>query len=319
MVCDLEYTIYINISFRGDAVLRNRFHFPIGWRTLKTGAAVILAMIVVDSYGATTSKLIFAMLGAMEAVQPTFKDSMQACLTQIVGVLFGSLAGILLLMLPVSHLIATGAGIILVITVYNLLHIRFSPSLPCFIVVMICITPDIRPISYAAGRIWDTAIGLGIGVLINTLIVPYDSRRQVRSTLSGLDSELKRFLEDVFDGDSHLPDAEDLSKYIRDADRHLQIFTDQKLFMRPSRRRRELRSFRSYDKMVHQLVAHMEVLCRMERPGRLNMKNRSRLRALGIPIYDERALDSVMEIDVVTNYHVDKVLTLRRELLEILN
>lgn len=37
----------------------------IGLRTIKTAVAVVISMIIVDAYGATTSKLIFAMLGAM--------------------------------------------------------------------------------------------------------------------------------------------------------------------------------------------------------------------------------------------------------------
>ena len=49
-------------------------------------------MVIVDAYGATASKLIFAMLGAMAAVQPTFKASLEACIAQIVGVVFGALA-----------------------------------------------------------------------------------------------------------------------------------------------------------------------------------------------------------------------------------
>ena len=56
----------------------------------------------------------------------------------------------------------------------------------------------------------------------------------------------------------------------------------------------------------------------MDRPGRLNEENRRRMKACGACIRDERALDSVMEKDVVTNYHVSQILTLRRELLDIL-
>ena len=52
---------------------------PIGLRTVKTAVAVIISM-VVDFYGATASKLIFAMLGAMAAVQPTFTESLSSCL-----------------------------------------------------------------------------------------------------------------------------------------------------------------------------------------------------------------------------------------------
>ena len=47
-----------------------KFKIPIGLRTVKTAVAVIIAMLVVDLLGTTDSKLIFAMLGAMAAVQP---------------------------------------------------------------------------------------------------------------------------------------------------------------------------------------------------------------------------------------------------------
>ena len=65
----------------------------IGLRTIKTTVAIVIAMVIVDSYGASASKLIFAMLGAMAAVQPTFRDSLDSCYAQIVGVLFGAAAG----------------------------------------------------------------------------------------------------------------------------------------------------------------------------------------------------------------------------------
>ena len=43
-----------------------------------------------------------------------------------------------------------------------------------------------------------------------------------------------------------------------------------------------------------------------------------RLKACGAVISDPRDLDSVMEGDIVTNYHVQQILILRRELLEVL-
>lgn len=294
------------------------FKFHIGPRTIKTAAAVVISMIIVDFYGATTSKLIFAMLGAMAAVQPTFKDSVESCLTQIVGVLFGAIAGVLLLLLPVHSLVATGIGLILVITLYNAFHIRFSPSLACFMVVMICTTPDVQPMTYAFGRIWDTAIGLGIGMLINTLIYPYDNSRQIRMTVESLDRELILFLEDMFDGDDVLPDAEKMSRKIDDMARQLQIFANQRLIMKMKRQRRELEAFRICEGKARQLVAHMEVLCRMGRPGKLNQENRCRLGACEAVVRDERELEAVQDLDVVTNYHVARILTLREELLDAL-
>ena len=69
----------------------------IGPRTIKTAAAVIIAMVIVHFYGTTASRLTFAMLGAMAAVEQTFKDSLRSCMAQIVGVAFGSVVGVVLL------------------------------------------------------------------------------------------------------------------------------------------------------------------------------------------------------------------------------
>jgi len=299
-------------------MLKRRVQFRIGLRTLKTAAAVVISMIIVDAYGATVSKLIFAMLGAMAAVQPTFKESVESCLTQIVGVFLGGLAGVLLVQLPLNPLVAVGIGMILVITFYNIFRIRFSPSLPCFIVVMVCTTPDIQPMIYALGRIWDTAIGLGVGMLINTLIFPYDNSRRIRDTVESLDRELIVFLEDMFDGNNLLPDANQMVETIDDIAQQLQIFANQKLLMHWKRQKKELERFRICEDKARRLLAHMEVLCRMGHPGRLNEENRRRLSACGANIQDHRTLDSVMERDVVTNYHVEKILLLRRELLDVL-
>lgn len=68
--------------------------------------------------------------------------------------------------------------------------------------------------------------------------------------------------------------------------------------------------------MAQALVTQLEALSHLERPGRLDEENRRRLQACGAEIRDNRPLDSVMTLDVVTNYHVGQVLTLRQALLE---
>ena len=298
---------------------RKRLKFHIGLRTVKTAVAVIIAMLIVDSYGATTSKLIFAMLGAMATVQPTFKESLESCMTQIIGVLFGALVGVILLTLHVPSLIAAGIGIILVITLYNAFGIRYSPGIPCLIVVTLCTTPDIQPFTYAVGRIWDSAIGLGVGMLINTLIFPYDNSQQIRATVKSLDQELIRFLENMFDGDDILPDADEMSLRIRNMERQLKIFENQKLILHMRRQKQDLEVFRRCEGKAKVLVARMEVLSRMEQPGRLTEENRKKLIECGADIRDERPLELLTEIDVVVNYHVRQILLLRQELLDALN
>lgn len=290
----------------------------IGLRTIKTTVAIVIAMVLVDAYGASASKLIFAMLGAMAAVQPTFKDSLDSCYAQIIGVLFGAAASIVLLMLPVPSLVATAIGMILVITLYNVLRIRYSPSLPCFIVVMMCTTPDIQPVAYALQRIWDTAIGLGTGMIINTLVFPYDNSRQIRASVESLDKELIVFLEDMFDGDDILPDADVMSQKVDAMYRQMRVFSNQKLLLHLRRQKEKIETFRQCERKVRVLLARLEVLSQMGSPGCLSEENRQSLEECGATILDERYLSEPTERDVVMNYHIRQVLQLRTELLDVL-
>lgn len=297
-------------------IQRKRFRIGIGLRTIKTALSVIIAMVVVESFGATTSRMIFAMLGAMAAMEPTFKDSLEACIVQTASLILGGIVGVLLLMLKLPMLVTAGIGILLVITIYNGCRFRFSPSLACLIVVTLCTSDLEQPVLYAAGRVWDTALGLLVGMAVNTLIFPYDNSNQIRTLIESLDQEVIRFLEELFDGDDVLPDAGKMTRKINDMARQLKIFENQRLIFRLSRRKQELEQFRSCEGMARELLARMEVLSRMGRPGRLNDENRQRLKSCGAQIRDVRVLKNPQERDVVTNYHVRQILFLRAELLE---
>ena len=297
---------------------RNQLRVSVGPRTVKTAVAVILSMLVAELLGATESEMIFAMLGAMAAVEPTFTDSVESSLTQIIGVIFGAGIGLLLQLISIPPLVACGIGIVIVITAYNALRLRFSPGLPCLIVVMLCIGAEERPVMYALERICNTAIGLFVGMAINMLVMPYDNSRQIRKTARSLDKELRSFLENTFDGDDILPDAEIVTRMISDMDRQLTVFAKQKLLWRLRRQQEELSRFRVFENKAHTLVAQMKVLSQMEKPGRLSNKNRELLEAIGANIKDTRAIDIETREDIVTNYHVSQILRLRSELMEIL-
>ena len=299
-------------------MLNKLINIRIGLRTIKTAAAVIISMIIVYFYGTTDSRLIFAMLGAMAAVQPSFKESLESCLTQIVGVITGALIGIILLALPLHPLATCGICIIVVITIYNSFRIRFSPSLACLIVVILCITPDISPVEYAAGRIWDTAIGLLVGMIINTLVFPYDNSAQIRATVQSLDKELIRFLEDMYDGDDCFPDAELMLAKIDEMARQLAIFSNQKFLRDHRRQRKQLQTFRVCAVKARQLLSHMEVLSHIGQAGHLSPATRKRLRECGANIQQDYIRDAIHERDLIVNYHIGKLLTLREELLDAL-
>lgn len=290
----------------------------VGRRTIKTVAAVVIAMLAAEYFGTTSSRLIFAMMGAMEAVRPTFRESVEAVLSQFVGIFVGALAAVLLHTLPIPYVVSAGIGILIVIVFYNVLRIPFSPSLACFIVVMVCTTSDVHPLMYALGRIWDSAIGLAVGMLINVLVFPYDNSKKFRQAVENLDAELILFLEDIFDGDNDLPDAGIMEKKLADIEYQLSIFANQVLPFHKARQREKLKLFRMCEGRARRLVSHLEILCAMEAPGQLNDENLELLRNDGANIAEQPDLTEWMDVDTITNYHVAQILVLRRELLEMM-
>jgi len=299
-----------------EKYMKHKYHrIHIGRRTLKTALAAIISMIIVSFFGATTSKMIFAMMGAMTAMETSFQKSVESCLTQIVGMICGALAGVLLLMLPIHHLLAVGIGIIFIITLYNVFQVHFSPTLPCMIIVTVCTTPDIEPFMYAMGRLWDTAIGLGVGIIINLLVFPYDNSLKIRNTLVYLEEEVIEFLEAMFDREHDYPNTEQMTKTIDDMARQLGIYSKQWLPLHAKRNREKLEVFRICEGKSRQLLARMEVLSRMDSPGRLTEENQIRLKECGANIKDTRVIDEVTERDIITNYHVTQILGLRQELI----
>lgn len=292
--------------------------FRIGLRTAKTALAVMIAITLVYFYGVTTSRIIFAMLGAMEAMKPTVKASLRAGLIQAIGVIFGALFGILLNTLNLHPLIGTGIGIVLVISVFNAFHVPFSPSLACLIVVTICTTPEMMPLVYASGRIWDTLIGSAVGIVINALVFPYDNRKQIRFALESLDRELIQFLEELFDGDDILPDARLMEKTVNTIASQMIVFSDQILLRRVRRQKEDQLSFKDCEKKARELLARLEILSQMGTPGRLTEENKQALTVCGAVIKDDRVLTNPTERDIVVNYHIKQILRLRSELTEYL-
>ncbi len=299
-------------------MLKKWSKFRIGPRTLKTALAVTLSIVMVSFYGSSTSNLIFATIGALSSMGATFKDSLESCFSQIAGVLFGVLAGVLLLSLHMPPLFASGIGIIVVITFYNLLRLKISPTLACIVVVTICNLTNTTPFIYAMERIWDTAIGLLIGMLINLFIFPYDNSKQIRNTIHRLDRELILYLEDMFDGDENLPNVNKMVDSLDEIDHGLKIFSDQKLLYHRRKQRNDLSSFLDCEEKARQLVNHLEILSALPFPGVLNPYNRERLERNGARIKDQRIPAEPTEMDVVTNFHVSQVLNLRRELINAL-
>lgn len=292
----------------------------IGRRTLKSAIAVTLALIVVSMYGTTSasSRMVFAMLGAMSAMENTFKQSLEACLSQFIGMILGAVVAACLSFVPIHSVLTVGIGVVVIIVIYNVLGIYYSPNLPCLVVVMSCMNAEVFPFEYALGRLWDTAIGLGIGMLINILVLPYDNSLKIRQALEYLEKEVIAFLEDMFDGDNECPDTVKMCESIDGMASQLGIYSKQWIPFHVKKDKHKLEIFLKCESKSRELLAQMEVLHQMEHPGRLDSEVRKRIENCGVQIRDKREILRYEEEDIITNYHVNKILDLREELMQLI-
>ena len=72
------------------------------------------------------------------------------------------------------------------------------------------------------------------------------------------------FLEEIFDGDSILPDDRSLLRKIDELESQLQIFSQQKFWHHHRQQSEKLARFRRCSSHARQLVSHMEVLCHLQ-------------------------------------------------------
>lgn len=290
-----------------------KLHIPVGMRTVKTAIAVTVSLLVIEHLGTSSAKIIFAVIGAIAAMDNSLKASLRNCAAQIGGVIIGMVLSIIMRQFPIPSEAAVGIGIVVTIAIFQLLHWNQSPVLACIILVTICTDSSIVAHTYGLARIWDTAIGLGIGLAVNMLIVPYDNSKKMRRLLQSLDKDLVRFLEDMFDGDEHLPDAEDMAGVNDELEIQLAIFAEQRLFRR-QRQRSLLRGLQHCQELARELLVQVRTLRSMGRSGRLSERNRHRLSLLGANVPKTKAKGEFSAEEIVINYHVERALDLREQL-----
>lgn len=293
-------------------------HFPVGLRTLKTAVAVALSILMVERYGTSADELLFGVMGAFSAMEPTFKASVRSSIAQITSVIIGVLLSLTMRALDVPGVVAAAIGIILIMAMYQLMHRKSSPVLPCLILVTICTQPQLSAVTYGAERIWNTALGLGVGMLINMLVFPYDTSKKSQQIMISLDEDLIHFLQDRFGCDDHLPETEEMERKVESLQRQLAIFADQRL-LRRRRQKRMLARLQRCEETARALLLEVETLRSIEYIARLNQENRAALRALGANIAEEVPQNRFSVEDLVVNYHVSRALELRQQLKDALS
>lgn len=277
----------------------------IGLRTVKTALAVALALLFADLRGSPAP--IFAAIGAIVAMNRTLGDAVQSCLTQFAGILLGAGFGAVFVNLfEGARYFGVAFGIVGLILLCVELKLQFAVPLACIVFVSICLSPADGAFLYGLNRLLDTSIGLGVALVINILLKPYNNRARIAAMLTHfLQSVPAPLFERVVHG--RYPDLSALETQLDRIGTELDVFEKQN-FPRTRDHAAQAVYLRGCAQLAAAIVQELRALCAMDERGRLSPENAKRLAALGLSVPEELPAVSCRPADVVGNYHLGNLL-----------
>ena len=287
---------------------KTKFH-PFGLRVLKTALAVTLSVMLVRQFVTDSLSVFYAAFGALIAMDTTFTKSLMQGLTQLVGVLAGTVFGyVSVLLFPgATPAWLAGLGVLLLIVLCISMKLPFTASLSCIIFLSACLTPTEDILRDSLFRLRDTSVGVGIALLVNAAIRPYNNKKRILSLLTQLRELLPKELEKIVVHEQ-FPDLQPCVELLRRLDRELTLYHSQRFF---HRKHDEEAPLRGCYRLAERMLQELEAICGMDSLGDLAMENAAAMQELGMELPEAGipARKCTRHDTIVMNYHLEKLLT----------
>lgn len=296
---------------------KTKFH-PFGLRVVKTAVSVTLSAALVRQFATDSLSVFYAAFGALIAMDTTFSKSLMQGLTQLVGVLAGTVFGyVSVLLFPgATPAWIAGLGVLLLIVLCNTMKLPFTASLSCIIFLSACLTPTDNILRDSLFRLRDTSVGVGIALLVNAAVRPYNNKKRIFHLLARLRVFLPQALEKIVVREQ-FPDLQPAVELLRLLDRELALYHSQHFF---HRKHDEEALLRGCYRLAERMVQELEAICGMDSLGDLAMENAAAMQELGLELPEAGlpARKCTRHDTIVMNYHLEKLLSAYRYLTELL-
>ena len=284
-------------------------HISLGTRVVKTAVAVTLSVFLIRFFATDDLSVFYAGFGALIAMDTTFSNPLRQGLTQLIGVLAGTVMGYLSVLLFPSMTPAwmAGLGVLLLIVLCNALKLSFSASLSCIIFLSACLTPTDDIVRDSLFRLRDSSLGIGIALVVNALIRPYNNKKRILALLGRLRAQIPGDIEQIVVKEQ-FPDLQESVAILRQLDRELNLYHSQHFF---HRKHDDEALLRGCYQLAQRMLQEMEAICGMDCLGDLAMENAAVMQELGMEL-PEAGLPGrkcTRHDTIVMNYHLDKLLS----------
>ena len=227
--------------------------FGIGMRSIKTGLAVVICL-VLYSYIPLTEPIL-AVLVAISSIQNNIDDSVTFSKNRLIGTFLGTIIGIIYNQIAGQSVVFIALGVIALITLLNKLN--QSKSILIAMAVFVSIITGVvqgNPVIYGLNKFANTLLGITVGFLINYFIKPPNQVEIMKQNVIGAVEEIEYVIKELIFTNNPI-DLASLKQELLDIEISLKIYKqDEKYHMAKMDKIQYVeRSIQNYNKIYSQI------------------------------------------------------------------
>lgn len=231
---------------------------PIGLRTIKTGLAVGLSVIV--SQFLNLQFPFFVCMTSIFTMDKTALTSLHMGKVRVLGTLLGAIIGTLFASIDRFNPLLCAIGIILLITILN--YFKLSQAIGIagivFCACMVHIdSSQITPFFYGLHRTLDSFIGMLVSLAVNLLILPNYDISKIQKQLDDVKAKLADFFNKESSADIHLNQSIELNTLVQQLRQQITLYDGERL---SQKKRADLEKSKAQFSLLEQLVFELNVI-----------------------------------------------------------
>ncbi len=236
-----------------------RLH-PIGMRTIKTGIAVSLTLLLTRALGVDNP--FFALIASAIAMESSVSESVSVGKNRMIGTVIGAVIAIVFSYTLPTQPLSVGIGVIVLIYISNQLKLKKSIKISTIVFIAILVNNDeVTRFQYAVFRSFDTFIGLSIGTLVNYYIKPPNGQKSLYAYIEASEKKLQSLIDQYDRGESIGTYEDMLATLMAVEKKRRTLINDQKLFLYDAS---DLQAIHQAFENIKKGYTHLSVLVSLE-------------------------------------------------------
>lgn len=277
-----------------------------GMRTIKTGIAASLSLIIAQLLGYTNP--IFIVIAAIFSMNKTVHSSFKSGLQRLTGTAFGAITGLLfILVFPSPNFLLIGIGLIIVIGFCNCLNIQNAIFLSCvvFCNITLDIIAEVSPFMYSLNRFFDTFLGIAIAILVNFIFRPYNNTKVIKHTIKDIQININSILKTIITSNSaiNLSALQSKINFLND-----EITDYQNEFFRKKKHYKEICVLQGCKQLLNNIIIELTSLSSLRTVHKLSLENLELIKNISPEFETIENTSCDCEECSIFNFHTHKML-----------